>query len=41
MITELTLQLRGDAGERQVSDAKVALMHNAGIGGVNVIAFKR
>jgi benzoylsuccinyl-CoA thiolase BbsB subunit len=41
MITELTLQLRGQAGKRQVAGAKTALMHNAGIGGVNVIAFKR
>ena len=41
MITELTLQLRGQAGQRQVSGAKTALMHNAGIGGVNVVAFKR
>lgn len=41
MITELTLQLRGQAGPRQVAGAKVALMHNAGIGGVNMIAFKR
>jgi len=41
MITELTLQLRGQAGPRQVPNAKTALMHNAGIGGVNVIAFKR
>src|SRR3990170_3827619 len=40
MITELTLQLRGQAGPRQVKGAKTALMHNAGIGGVNVIAFK-
>ena len=40
MITELTLQLRGQAGARQVKGAKTALMHNAGIGGVNVIAFK-
>jgi acetyl-CoA C-acetyltransferase len=41
MITELTRQLRGQAGPRQVAHPKVALMHNAGIGGVNVIAFKR
>ncbi|HET8944809.1 MAG TPA: thiolase family protein [Dehalococcoidia bacterium] len=41
MITELTLQLRGQAGPRQVANPRVALMQNAGIGGVNVIAFKR
>ena len=41
MITELVRQLRGQAGPRQVSGAKTALLHNAGIGGVNVIVFKR
>ncbi|MDO8614866.1 MAG: thiolase family protein [Dehalococcoidia bacterium] len=41
MITELTLQLRGLAGPRQVEGARTALMHNAGIGGVNVIVLKR
>ncbi len=41
MITELVLQLRGRAGPRQVEGARTALMHNAGIGGVNVIVFKR
>jgi len=41
MIAELTLQLRGQAGPRQVSGAKTALLHNAGIGGVNVLIFKR
>ena len=41
MITELALQLRGDAGKRQVPDARTALMHNAGIGGVNVMILKR
>ena len=39
MISELTWQLRGEAGGRQVKDAKVALMHNAGIGGTNVMVF--
>ena len=41
MITELTLHLRQPAGERQVDGARTALMHNAGIGGVNVIVLKR
>jgi acetyl-CoA acetyltransferase len=41
MITELALQLRGQAGPRQVQGAKTALLHNAGIGGVNVMLFKR
>lgn len=41
MIAEVTLQLRGQAGARQVQDAKTALMHNAGIGGVNVLLFKK
>jgi acetyl-CoA acetyltransferase len=40
MITELTLQMRNQAGPRQVTAVRTALMHNAGIGGVNVIAFK-
>ena len=40
MITEITRQLRGEAGPRQVADAKVGLLHNAGIGGVNVMAFQ-
>jgi acetyl-CoA acetyltransferase len=40
MITELTRQLRGEAGRRQVNGAKTALLHNAGIGGVNVMVFK-
>ena len=41
MITELALQLRGQAGPRQVKGAQTALLHNAGIGGVNVMLFKR
>jgi len=41
MITELVRQLRGEAGPRQVAGAKTALMHNAGIGGVNVLIFQR
>ncbi len=41
MITELTLQLKGRAGPRQVPGARTALLHNAGIGGVNVIVLKK
>jgi acetyl-CoA acetyltransferase len=41
MIAELALQLRGQAGQRQVAGAKTALLHNAGIGGVNVMVLKR
>jgi len=40
MIGELSWQLRGMAGERQVKDAKVALLHNQGLGGTNVMMFK-
>ena len=40
MITEVVRQLRGQAGERQVAEAKVGLVQNAGIGGVNVMAFQ-
>jgi acetyl-CoA acetyltransferase len=41
MLTELTRQLRGQAGPRQVDDAKVALLQNAGIGGMNVMVLTR
>ncbi|OGO51691.1 MAG: hypothetical protein A2148_10050 [Chloroflexi bacterium RBG_16_68_14] len=40
MITEIVRQLRGQAGPRQVADPKVGLVQNAGIGGVNVLAFQ-
>lgn len=40
MIAELVRQLRGQAGERQVKDPKVALLHNEGEGGANVMMFK-
>ena len=33
---ELTQQLRGNAGEKQVDDAKTALQHNLGLGGACV-----
>lgn len=35
--TELTWQLRGDAGARQVAGARIALQHNLGLGGACVI----
>lgn len=39
---ELTWQLRGEAGPRQVKDAKVALQHNIGLGGTAIVAiYKR
>jgi acetyl-CoA acetyltransferase len=34
---ELTQQLRGDAGDRQVGRAKTALAHNVGLGGACVV----
>ncbi len=40
MIAELVWQLRGQAGPRQVKDPKVALLHNEGVGGANVMIFK-
>lgn len=38
---ELVWQLRGDAGLRQVKDAKVALQHNIGLGGTALVAIYR
>ena len=35
--SELTWQLRGEADERQVQDAKLALQHNIGLGGAAVV----
>jgi acetyl-CoA acetyltransferase len=35
--SELTWQLRGEAGERQVEGAEVALQHNIGLGGAAVV----
>ncbi len=35
--SELTWQLRGDADERQVDGAKLALQHNIGLGGAAVV----
>jgi len=36
MITEIARQLRGEAGPRQVANAKVGMIHNAGVGGIQV-----
>jgi sterol carrier protein 2 len=38
---ELTWQLRGEAGARQVPDAKLALQHNLGLGGAAVVTVYR
>ncbi|HTR74260.1 MAG TPA: lipid-transfer protein [Solirubrobacterales bacterium] len=35
--SELTWQLRGESGERQVEGAKIALQHNIGLGGAAVV----
>uniref|UniRef100_A0A0R3RIM5 Sterol carrier protein 2 n=1 Tax=Elaeophora elaphi TaxID=1147741 RepID=A0A0R3RIM5_9BILA len=40
-VVELSLQLRGLAGARQVPNCKVALQHNIGIGGAGMIALYR
>ena len=39
--SELTWQLRGDAGKRQVAGAKIALQHNLGLGGAAVVTLYR
>ncbi len=39
--TELVWQLRGQAGDRQVEGAKVALQHNLGLGGACVMTMYR
>src|SRR3954451_7748376 len=39
--SELTWQLRGDADQRQVDGAKVALQHNIGLGGAAVVSVYR
>ncbi|MFF1731190.1 lipid-transfer protein [Streptomyces sp. NPDC058247] len=38
---ELTWQLRGEAGARQVTDARVGLAHNIGLGGAAVVTMLR
>ncbi|VDO24160.1 unnamed protein product [Brugia timori] len=40
-VVELSLQLRGIAGARQVPNCKVALQHNIGIGGAGMVALYR
>ncbi|MFM9369803.1 lipid-transfer protein [Streptomyces sp. Da 82-17] len=40
-VAELTWQLRGTAGERQVPDARVGLAHNIGLGGAAVVTLLR
>ncbi|MFD8822353.1 lipid-transfer protein [Streptomyces sp. NPDC059605] len=40
-IAEITWQLRGEAGERQVPDAQVGLTHNIGLGGAAVVTLLR
>jgi sterol carrier protein 2 len=39
--TELVWHLRGDAGDRQVQGARVALQHNIGLGGAAVVTMYR
>jgi sterol carrier protein 2 len=39
--TELVLQLRGEAGPRQVDGARVGLQHNLGLGGACVVTLYR
>jgi len=39
--SELTWQLRGEAGARQVDGAKVAIQHNLGLGGAAVVTVYR
>ena len=38
---ELVWQLRGDAAARQVTDARIALQHNLGLGGACVMTLYR
>ena len=38
---ELCCQLRGMAGPRQISNCRVALQHNIGLGGAAVVAMYR
>jgi acetyl-CoA C-acetyltransferase len=36
-LTELTWQLRGEAGSRQVEGARIALQHNGGLGSAGFV----
>ncbi|XP_068617879.1 sterol carrier protein 2-like [Battus philenor] len=38
---ELVWQLRGDAGQRQVNNARIGLQHNLGLGGAVIVAIYR
>jgi len=38
---ELVWQLRGEAGQRQVKNARVALQHNLGLGSAAVVTLYR
>lgn len=40
-ICELTVQLRGEAGPRQVAHARIGLQHNGGLGGAVAVAILR
>ncbi|MFF1655788.1 lipid-transfer protein [Streptomyces sp. NPDC058255] len=40
-VAELVWQLRGEAGARQVADARVGLAHNIGLGGAAVVTLLR
>jgi len=40
-VVELSNQLRGRCGKRQVDNCKLAMQHNIGIGGAGVVAFYR
>jgi acetyl-CoA acetyltransferase len=39
--SEITWQLRGEAGERQVAGARIGLQHNLGLGGAVVVGMYR
>ncbi len=41
IVVLLAAQLRGEAGKRQVKDAKLGLQHNLGLGGAAVVTLYR